>query len=129
MENLSPDIFIELNSYLSIKEMIKLCYVSKQLRNTIYQNEKLWFVRLTKDYKLTRDQMQKYISEYDITNFELYKKLQYKLFVFGRNDSGQLGLGHCKDQNTPQEMLSLKNITAVSRGGYHTAVILLDINI
>ena len=129
MENLSPDIFIELNSYLSIKEMMKLCCVNKQLRNTIYQNEKLWFIRLTKDYKLTRDQIQKYINEYDTTNFELYKKLQYKLFVFGWNNFGQLGLGHQNNQNTPQEVLSLKNATAVSCGRFHTAVILLDINI
>ncbi|XP_071960414.1 uncharacterized protein [Antedon mediterranea] len=48
-----------------------------------------------------------------------------QLYVWGRNDSGQLGLGHKYDQRSPQQVVSLfdKYIVAVSAGqGFSVAI-------
>lgn len=45
-----------------------------------------------------------------------------RLFTFGRNNCGQLGLGHTKDQNLPQEVFFPGKITDISCGGWNTAI-------
>jgi hypothetical protein len=54
-------------------------------------------------------------------DFEEYFK---KIYSFGYNNCGQLGLGNTTNQNTPQLISFLKNekIKNVSCGGYHTIV-------
>ncbi len=45
---------------------------------------------------------------------------------FGRNDSGQLGLGNNTSQNTPQQIPTINDIIGVSCGGNHTVLVKSD---
>ena len=49
------------------------------------------------------------------------------VLVFGRNDHGQLGLGHNDDQNKPITLMQGIPIRQIACGAYHT-VILQDNN-
>jgi hypothetical protein len=42
---------------------------------------------------------------------------------FGKNDSGQLGLGNNTPYNTPQQILGVPNVVGVACGYYHTVLI------
>ena len=46
-----------------------------------------------------------------------------RLYTFGRNDAGQLGLQHLRDIWIPSQVTELTNVTMVACGSYHTAVI------
>jgi len=47
-----------------------------------------------------------------------------RIFSFGNNKYGQLGLGDNKQiNNTPQMIPSIQNITQISCGGYHSLVL------
>lgn len=46
-----------------------------------------------------------------------------KYYIWGRNDYGQLGLGHNSNQNLPQELNLRDVIISVSCGGFHTAIL------
>ena len=47
-----------------------------------------------------------------------------KCYVWGRNDFGQLGLGHNLHQNLPQELgLNLRDVMSVNCGGFHTVML------
>lgn len=47
---------------------------------------------------------------------------EMEIYACGRNDYGQLGLGHLDDKNVPSliEALSRKKIVSVGCGQYHT---------
>lgn len=47
-----------------------------------------------------------------------------KLYVMGKNEYGQLGLGDYKDQYSPQKLILCGEIEAVSCGDYHTIALL-----
>jgi hypothetical protein len=48
-----------------------------------------------------------------------------KLYACGSNSKGQLGLGHNRDQSSPQEIISFKNekVKQIECGGFHTFVL------
>jgi alpha-tubulin suppressor-like RCC1 family protein len=48
-----------------------------------------------------------------------------KLYACGSNNKGQLGLGHNRDQSSPQEIVSFKNekVKQIECGGFHTFVL------
>ena len=52
----------------------------------------------------------------------------HKVYVWGKNDSGQLGLGHVDDQDTPWELTFLESHTVVqvAAGTKHTACLTQD---
>lgn len=54
-----------------------------------------------------------------------------KVFVMGKNDYGQLGLGHLKDVSTPTYLKSLQGLPVmqIAAGAYHSIVLTVSSNI
>jgi alpha-tubulin suppressor-like RCC1 family protein len=50
-------------------------------------------------------------------------KLNKKIFVFGSNDSGQLGLGHNKHQNQPILLMQDESIQQIVCGDFHSMIL------
>jgi alpha-tubulin suppressor-like RCC1 family protein len=50
-------------------------------------------------------------------------KINGEVYVFGCNNDGQLGLGHNKNQNVPQLLMSDEGISQIACGGYHTIIL------
>lgn len=46
-----------------------------------------------------------------------------KMYSWGQNSFGQLGLGHLADKNVPQEIVFKEKIVSVNCGGYHSIVV------
>jgi alpha-tubulin suppressor-like RCC1 family protein len=46
-----------------------------------------------------------------------------EIYVFGRNDEDQLGLGHNKSQNVPQLLMNDEGISQIACGGYHSVIL------
>jgi protein ATS1 len=65
------------------------------------------------------------------THNDTSQSIYYKLWAFGSNGSGQLGIGHTEDVSAPQECkgalnLSSSAIRQLAAGGNHTVATLMD---
>jgi X-linked retinitis pigmentosa GTPase regulator len=45
------------------------------------------------------------------------------VYIFGNNEYGQLGLGHNKNQNAPQLLMTDDRISQIACGKYHTVIL------
>eukprot|EP00698_Gefionella_okellyi_P001796 TRINITY_DN11641_c0_g1_i1.p1 TRINITY_DN11641_c0_g1~~TRINITY_DN11641_c0_g1_i1.p1 ORF type:complete len:1160 (+),score=184.22 TRINITY_DN11641_c0_g1_i1:499-3480(+) len=93
-------------------------------------NEASLFARTRKasDSDISTESMERFV---DVDSSQLFSKTDGKVYVWGANDHGQLGLGHTdNDKSTmlPQQLLALaeKSIMHVACGSEHVLVLSTD---
>jgi alpha-tubulin suppressor-like RCC1 family protein len=62
------------------------------------------------------------VIQYLEKSLTLYK-VNGEVYVFGKNDVGQIGLGGVTSVNVPTKLTGLPTITAISAGHYHSLLL------
>ncbi len=120
MENIPKDPLWEIEDKLSIEDLMNLCQSNKRYYNIICNNKDFWFWRIYKRFgdieisdSLRKDCLNNPKCIWDILTINT-------LYMFGRNEYGQLGTEHT---NRPTPTNVMNDIKYVSCGGSHTGVI------
>lgn len=112
-ESIPDELIVEIALTLTLKDISYLCQSNSRFNAIICENENFWHRKLAPDY-----QIEPYFRE-DWRSF--YKNLE-RVWTFGNNRVGQLGLGDDKNRNVPTEIVGMTALQ-VSAGYDHTAVI------
>ena len=111
---MDPEIIQEIALNLSYDDIINNCNTSEQFNYLICKNNHFWKLKTDKDYP-----GQKLDGNWRRT----YEKSLPKVYTFGSGSEGKLGHGDNSNIYIPKVIESLKNVTSVSCGYNHTAVI------
>ena len=92
-------------------------------RELVLTNELSEFKKMESSFQTEKNDQK--VVQWKILIDKMTKQIEKKVFVFGYNAHGQLGLGNLKDQLTPQPF-SLLNVKAISCGEKHSIALLED---
>ena len=123
LDLLPPEIIRDIGLHLPLVEIPKICQTSKKFNQPIGQNEDFWHLKFVLNYKFDP------INDRGSWK-ELYKNSN-KVWTFGNNSNGQLGLDDDQDRTSvsaPTEIEKFR-VKEVSGGGRHTVVIDLEKNV
>lgn len=123
MDSSNQDSFIEIAEHLSLEEILEFRLVCKSFKNMIDTNNKLWARIIIRDYPIIKEKIHYFINLAKINNFELYKRCKIRVYCFGGNNCGAMGIDKFGTFSTPMELTSLRKITHVSTSTYHSAFI------
>ena len=116
------EIIRDIGIHFPLVEIPNISQICKKFNQSIGLNEDFWHKRFVLDY------------EYDPIDYrgswkELYKKEKSKkVWTFGYNQFGQLGLGDNEDRNLPTEIENFR-VKEVSGGACHMVVIDMENNV
>jgi len=114
LDSLPNDVLYELLLYIDLKGLYNLSRVNRRL-NLFLSSEFFWRNKCFHDFGK---------DEPIGTWKETYIKRTFnKVFVFGANECGQLGLGDTEERRTPVELPLPFKVKAIAAGDHHTLIL------
>jgi alpha-tubulin suppressor-like RCC1 family protein len=118
--SLPIETFLNILLHESINDIDCFCRSSKQFNNLIWNNDNFWKQKFITDFD--------HVPEEIISDWKQVYKNYGKVYVFGGNEYGQLGLGDNQNRIIPTLLGNIK-AKSISCGDSHTMIINLDNNV
>ena len=113
-DTMLPEIIQRIALNLEYDDIINNCKTSKIFNNNICRNKHFWKLKKLQDAPNTI---------FNKSWKKTYKISLQKLYTFGKGEEGRHGHGNYNDLNIPTLVKGLENVTFVSCGEDHKAVI------
>ena len=118
LSKLPYDLFVKfvIDQRIRGKDLISMCVANEKINEMCnYRNEELFrrLLKLDYDFQAEENILRKKYIEFSKT----------RVWTFGRNNDGQLGLGDKENRNIPTLIEDFKDVKQISCGDKHTAFI------